>query len=239
MNLWQTNPGLLALFATLLTIGAYLAGLWLRERLQSPFANPVLIAIVLIGVTLRLAHLSYAEYFSGAQFIHFLLGPATVALAIPLVNSLSHIRRTLWPMLAALTCGSLVGVVAGYGLVRLFGGSQALALSMMPKSATTPIAISVSQTINGIPSLTAVFAIAGGILVAVGINPLLNKLGWDEPAALGLAAGTAGSGIGASQVIPQHSVAAAFAGIAIGINGAITAIVAPLLVSIIMHWFKN
>ena len=229
-------PVVMALLATGVTVGVYLAALRLKALLKTPLANPVLIAIVVIGAMLRVLHVSYAEYFTGAKVLHFLLGPATVALAIPLVRSLAHIRSTLWPMLAALGAGATVGIVSGYGLARLCGASQLVALSMAPKAATTPIAISVSQTIGGVPALSAVFDIAGGILVAISINPILGKLGWDEPAGLGLTAGTAGSGIGASQVIPQHTVAAAFAGVAIGLNGTMTAVLAPLLMNLLKRW---
>ena len=230
------SPGVLALFALVLTCGAYLAGVAVQRRLQNPLANPVMIAIILIGAVLRVFHLSYEDYFSGAQFIHFLLGPATVALAVPLVRSLEELRRGLWPTLLALVTGALVGAVSGYGLVRLCGGSQIIAFSMLPKSLTTPIAIGVAQTVGGLPSLAAVLAIAGGILVAVGLDPVLRLLHIHEPATRGLAAGTAGSGIGASRVIPQHPVAAAFAGVAIGINGLLTALLAPLLAPWLRHW---
>lgn len=230
------SPQIFPLAALTLTLGAYLIGDALQRRLRNPLANPVLIAIVLIGITLRVLHISYQDYFAGAQLIHFLLGPATVALAIPLVLSLEHMRRGFVPMLAALLAGSLIGMVSSYALVRLFGGSQFIALSMLPKSLTTPIAIGVSQTIGGLPSLTAVLAIAGGILVAVSIDHLLGWTRIADPAARGLAAGTAGSGIGASRVIPQHSLAAAFAGVAIGANGFITAVLAPLIVPLLKHW---
>jgi putative effector of murein hydrolase len=230
------SPGVVPLFALVLTLGAYLFGVEVQKRVRNPLANPVLIAIVIIGVTLRLMHLSYQAYFTGAQFIHFMLGPATVALAIPMVRALEHMRRGFWPMMAALCAGSLVGLVAGYGLVRLLGGSQAVALSMAPKSLTTPIAIAVSASIGGIPSLSAVLAIIGGILVAVSIDPVLHWMKIRGPAARGLAAGTAGSGIGASRVIPQHTISAAFAGVAIGANGILTALLAPILVPLLKHW---
>jgi putative effector of murein hydrolase len=230
------SPGVVPLFAMALTLGSYLLGIQLQRRTRSPLANPVLVAIVLIGVTLRLLHISYATYFSGAQFIHFLLGPATVALAIPLVRSLEHMRRRLWPMFAALLGGSLVGMLSGYGLVRLLGGSQLVALSMLPKSLTTPIAIGIAENIGGNPSLTAVLAIAGGILVAIGMDHVLGWMKITEPSARGLAAGTAGSGIGAARVIPQHSLSAAFAGVAIGANGCITAVLAPVIVPLLKHW---
>lgn len=109
----RISPGVLPLFALVLTLGAYLLGLSLQRPLRSPLANPVLIAIVAIGALLRLLHISYEAYFSGAQFIHFLLGPATVALAIPLVRSLEHIRRGLFPMLTALLAGALAGILSG------------------------------------------------------------------------------------------------------------------------------
>jgi len=230
------SPGIVPLFAIVLTLGAYLFGVEVQKRLRNPLANPVLIGIVLVGITLRVLHLSYQDYFTGAQFIHFLLGPATVALAIPMVRALEHMRRGFWPMLSALVAGSLVGLLSGYGLVRLLGGSQAIALSMAPKSLTTPVALAVSIAIGGIPSLSVAFAILGGILVAVFIDPLLHWLNINEPSARGLAAGTAGSGIGASRVIPQHTLSAAFAGVAIGANSILTAILAPIVIPLLKHW---
>jgi len=223
------------IFAPCLTIGAYLLGVEVQGRWRSPILNPVLIAILLVGVTLRLCNISYGTYFSGAQMIHLLLGPATVALAIPLVVSLDHIRRGARTIFTALVVGSVTGMVSGYALVRLLGGSRLVALSMLPKSATTPIAIEIARSLGGVPPLAAVFAIGGGILVAVGINPILRCLKWDSPGALGIAAGTAGSGIGASQVIPQHPLAAAFAGLAIGLNGLLTAVLAPLISLSLRH----
>ena len=107
---------------------------------------------------------------------------------------------------------------------------------MAPKSLTTPIAIGVSQAIGGNPSLTAVVAIVGGVLVAISIDPIFSLLSIQAPAVKGLAAGTAGSGIGAAQVIPQHPVAAAFAGVAIGLNGLLTAVLAPVIIPLLKHW---
>ena len=238
---WSTlphtlSPGIVPLFAIVLTLGAYLFGVEVQKRLPNPLANPVVIAIVIVGVTLHFLHLSYQDYFTGAQFIHFLLGPATVALAIPMVRALEHMRRGFWPMISALLAGSLIGLISGYGIVRLLGGSQVVALSMAPKSLTTPIAIAVSSSMGGIPSLSAVLAILGGILVAISIDPVLDWLKINEPSARGLAAGTAGSGIGASRVIPQHTLSAAFAGVAIGANGILTAVLAPILVPLLKHW---
>lgn len=223
------------LFLLPLTILFYLAGVWLQRRTRSPLANPTLIGIVLVGITLGLLHISYTQYFSSVQLLHFLLGPATVALAIPMVQSLEHLRRGLLPTLAALFAGALTGAISSYGLVRLCGGNHLLALSMMPKSLTTPIAMGVADNIGGIASLTAVFAIVAGILTAIFLPMLLRVLRIQHPAATGLAAGTAGSGIAAASVIPLGPVPAAFAGIAIGVNGLMTAMLAPLLVRLFEH----
>ena len=236
MSIPPVSTGLIAPLSLTLTLGAYLIGLAVARQVRSPIANPVLIAIVIIGMSLHALHITYAQYFAGAQFIHFLLGPGTVALAIPLVRSLQVMRRNLVPMLVSLLSGSVVGLISGYGLVRLCGGSQLIALSMAPKSLTTPIAIGVSQAIGGDASLTAVLAILGGIMVAISIDPILRSLHAESPAAKGLSAGTAGSGIGAAQVIPQHPVAAAFAGVAIGLNGLFTAALAPAIVPLLKHW---
>ena len=224
------------LIALTSTTTVYLLGVLLQRQLRSAAANPVLFSVLVLGSTLYFMHIPYAAYFAGAQLLHFLLGPATVALAIPLVRSLEAIRRSLVPLLAALLAGSLTSAVTGYAVARLLGAPQPIALSALPKSLTTPIALDVSEAIGAIPSLTVVLAIAAGILVAVVIDGTLCLLRIRDWRAVGLAAGTAGSGIGASQVIPQHPLAAAFAGVALGANGLVTALLAPLLALILKHW---
>lgn len=223
-------------FLLLLTLGAFLAGASLHRRSGSSLANPTLVAIVLIGLTLRILEIPYAQYFGSVQLLHFLLGPATVALALPLVRSIEHLRRSLLPTLAGLVAGALTGAVSSYVLVRLLGGDRTLALTMLPKSLTTPIALEVSQTIGGIGSLTAVFAIAAGILVAVALPWMTKVLRIRDEAAAGLAAGTAGSGIATARVISMGAVPVAFAGVAIGLNGLITAAIAPLLARVLARW---
>ena len=223
-------------FPLLLTIGMYLVGVAVQRQTRWALANPVLVSILLVAVTLRALHIPYATYFSGAQLLHFLLGPATVALAIPLASAIEHIRRNLWPMLLALLAGSVTSMVSGYALVRVLGGSQVLALSMLPKSLTTPIALDIAQNLGAIPSLVAVLAILAGILVAVSINAVVRWMHVSDPSAIGLAAGTAGSGVGASRVLDQHPLSAAFAAVAIGLNGLITAWLAPFFAALLKHW---
>lgn len=223
------------IFLVTLTLCAYLLGAALSRRTKSSLANPTLIAILMVGLVMRVAGLSYLVYFQGAQLLHFLLGPATVALAIPLVRSLEHLRRGLLPTLAALLAGSVTGAVSAYVLVRLCGGDKLLAITMLPKSLTTPIALGVSYSIGGVPALTTVFAIAAGVLVAVCL-PLLQRIfRVTDPAAAGLAAGTSGSGIATARVVPMGALPVALAGVAIGLNGLITAVLAPLLARVLKH----
>lgn len=233
---WHALPVYLStssLFWLAFTLAAYVVGARIQKLVKgNAIANPVLLAIFFIGATLRLTGVGYKTYFSGAQFIHFLLGPATVALAIPLVNNLHHIRKSIGPLFAALLAGSLTAAVSGYALVRLLGGTQEVAVSMMPKAATTPIAIGVAQATGGLPSLTAVLAIAGGVIAAVCIQKAMSWLRIKDWRAYGLAAGTAGSGIGTAQVIPLHEMAGAFAGLAVGLNGLMTSILVPFLLHV-------
>jgi putative effector of murein hydrolase len=230
------TPALLPLCWLTVTVGAYLIGVLLQRRLRgSPLANPVLIAIVLVGAVLALSHTSYASYFQGAQFIHFLLGPTTVALAIPLLRNLAHIRRSMWAIVVAIGAGAAAAGVSGLGLVWLLGGTRQVALSMAPKAATTPIAMAISTQIGGVAALSAVFAIIGGIVTAVAAPALLKRIGGNDWRVYGLAAGTAGSGIAAAQAASLNGTAAAFAALAIGLNGLISALLVPLIALLWPH----
>ena len=235
-DLWvQLTPT--PLFGLTLTILSYLVGHAIQRACRgAALANPVLISILLIGGILGITGTPYRTYFAGAQLIHFLLGPATVALAVPLVRNLGHLRRSLPGIAPALTAGSLVSAIGGITLVEICGGSRAAALSMAPKAVTTPIAIEVTQTVGGIPSLGAVLAIASGVLVAISIQSLLRWAKITDWRAFGLAAGTVGSGIGAAHAISFDEIAGAFAALAIGLNGLLTALMVPTLVHFWPHF---
>jgi putative effector of murein hydrolase len=213
------------------TISAYVFGQIIQRACNgSPPANPVLIAILVVSVLLEATGTPYARYFAGAQFIQFLLGPATVALAVPLALNLNHVRRSFPGIGLALLAGSLTSALSGIAVVAWLGGGRAVALSMAPKAVTTPIALSLSQEIGGIPALTAALAIAGGIIAAIVGKTLLHWLRVDDWRAHGLAAGVAGSGVAAAQVAPLSGLAAAFAALGIGLNGLLTAVIVPLVV---------
>jgi putative effector of murein hydrolase len=168
----------------------------------------VLIAILVVSVLLEDTGTPYARYFSAAQFIQFLLGPATVALAVPLALNLNHVRRSFPEVGLALLAGSLTSALSGIAVVAGLGGGRVVALSMAPKAVTTPIALSLSQEVGGLPALTAALAIGGGIIAAIVGKTLLHSLRVDNWRAHGLAAGVPGSGVAAAQVAPLSGLAA-------------------------------
>lgn len=218
-----------------LTIAAYTCAhaIYVRCR-HSPLANPVAIAIVLIGAALSLTGMSYERYFSGAQFVHFLLGPATVALAIPLARHLPRVRKVMLPVLCTLVAGSVTAIVSAVLLVKAFGGSALLALSIGPKSATTPIAMAASQQLGGMPALTAVLVISTGIVGAVTARCLFDLLRIADPEARGFALGLAAHGIGTARAIQVSPAMGAFAVLGMGLNGVLTALLSPWLVPLLM-----
>lgn len=219
-----------------LTLCAYVVAQVIYARCNySPLANPVAIAIALVSISLVVSGMSYQRYFAGAQFVHFLLGPATVALAVPLARQLPRMRRAFLPLLAALFCGCVTAIVSAVAVVVLLGGSPELARTVGPKSATTPIAMAVSERLAGVPALTAVLVIGTGIFGAVSARFLFNGLRIASPAARGFALGVAAHGIGTARAFQVSAEMGAFAGLGMGLNGILTALLAPWLVPVVMR----
>jgi predicted murein hydrolase (TIGR00659 family) len=212
------------------TLVAYVIGDALsRAAGRHPLVNPVLIAVGLLVAVLLASGTPYATYFEGAKFVHFMLGPATVALAVPLWDNRKRIRRALWPMLAALVAGSATAMVSALALARAFGlGPETLA-SLAPKSVTAPVAIGVAEGLGGSPTLAAVLVILTGISGAVLAGPVLDLLDIRDPRARGFATGIAAHGIGTARAFQEDETAGAFSGIAMGLNALLTALIAPLI----------
>ena len=204
---------------------------------RHPLINPVAIAAAILSVLLLATHTSYQTFFDGAQFVHFLLGPATVALAIPLYRNLGRVRATLMPIGCALVLGSVTAIVSVVVVGGLLGMPTAILASLGPKSVTTPIAMSLAKANGGIPALTAVFVMITGIFGAVIVTPLMNALRIRDFAARGFAAGLSAHGLGTARAFQVDPLAGAFAGIALGLNGAVTAVVTPLILPWLLHWF--
>jgi predicted murein hydrolase (TIGR00659 family) len=218
------------------TLVAYQAGYWLyRKSGYNPLVNPVLIAVIALVALLKLSDIDYLTYFEGAQFVHFLLGPATVALAIPLFQQLQQLRKSLLAILVSVVAGSLTAAVSAVGIGWVLGASRATLLSLAPKSVTTPIAMGIAEKIGGLPSLTAVLVILTGMTGAMLATYTLNLLNIKDWRARGLAIGVASHGIGTARAILVHPLAGAFAGLAMGLNGIATSLLLPLLAT----WFAG
>jgi predicted murein hydrolase (TIGR00659 family) len=221
-----------------LTLCAYVFAHWVYGRCgMSPLANPVAIAVAIIALVLVASGMSYQRYFAGAQFVHFLLGPATVALALPLARQAPRLRRSLLPLACALLAGCVTAIVSAVTVALLLGATSQLARTIAPKSATSPIAMAVSEHLGGIPALTAVLVICTGIFGAITGRFMMNALRIESHAARGLALGVAAHGIGTARAFQVSPEMGAYAGLGMGLNGVLTALLAPWLVPLLLEWF--
>ncbi len=226
----EASP-LVALTATLV---AYQVGLWLHERCgRRPFANPVLLAVALLVGLLLLTDTAYADYFAGAQFVHFLLGPATVALAVPLHNQLSALKGAVLATAVAIAAGALVAAASAVGLAWALGASAETMVSLAPKSVTTPIAMALSERLGGLASLTAVVVIITGMIGAIIGGWLLDRCRITDRRARGLAFGVAAHGIGTARAFQLGETEGAFAGLAMGLNALVTTLLVAAALALV------
>ncbi|QDL99428.1 MULTISPECIES: LrgB family protein [Rhodopseudomonas] len=202
---------------------------------RNPLVNPVLHAMWIIGVFLWATGTSYTTYFGGAQFVHFLLGPATVALAVPLYENRKLVLAAILPMALALVVGCVTAIVSVVWLAQLAGLPETVVLSLAPKSVTAGVAMGISESLRGDPSLTAVAVILTGILGAIIVSPLMNRLGIRDYRARGFAVGLASHGIGTARAFQVDAIAGVFAGIAMSLNALITALLVPVLVTLLVR----
>ena len=199
---------------------------------QAPWANPVLWSVITLACTLLATGVPYPTYFAGAQFIHFLLGPAVVALAWPLWLRRDELRQRWHRLLAAALAGGTVAAGSAFGLGWLMGLPQEVILSLVPKSVTAPVAMGIAEQIGGIPALAAVFAVITGLIGALCGKYLFAWLriptdseGW---AARGFALGTAAHGLGAARAMQVNNDAGAYAGLALGLQVVLASLLLPL-----------
>ena len=194
-----------------LTLLAYLAAVWLYQKSgNSPYLIPVLPSVVLVVAVLLLTGTPYPVYFDHVQALYFLIGPATVALAVPLYGQL-HSIRTMWrPLGAALLVGSSAAIVSAVLVAWALGGSLETILSLAPKSASMPFALPVAERLGGLASLAAVAVAITGILGAVVARPVLNALGIENHAVRGFAVGLTAHAIGTARALQVSETAARF-----------------------------
>ncbi|MCS6765194.1 MAG: LrgB family protein [Candidatus Protistobacter heckmanni] len=191
--------------------------------------NPVAVAIAIVAAVISIGQVSYEDYFAGAQFIHFLLGTATVSLAVPIYRGVASLKGRALPLLVALFYGGGTSILTAVGLARLLGGDAQIVRAMYAKSVTAPIGMGIAERIGAAPTLTAVFAVTTGILGAILAPFVLNALrivpGWQR----GFSAGLAAHGLGTSRAFQVAQENGMFASLAMGLHGILGALLIPLL----------
>ncbi|MFP8968385.1 LrgB family protein [Pokkaliibacter sp. CJK22405] len=214
----------------LMTLAAYSLGLWLNRKLGgSPWLHPVLLAMAMLITLLVVLGVPYKTYFSGAQLIHFLLGPATVALAVPLYDHLSKVREILGVLLMTCLAGAIVAALTAAGVALLLRADHQTVLSIMPKSVTSPIAMGVAETLGGIPSLTAGLVLITGAFGCMAGPLVFRWMKVEDPRVKGFVLGVTAHGFGTAHAFQYGAVAGAFGGLAIGMAGLFTAFFLPAL----------
>ncbi|TXJ18759.1 MAG: LrgB family protein [Afipia sp.] len=202
---------------------------------RNPLMNPVLHSIWVIGIFLYLTGTSYTTYFSGAQFVHFLLGPATVALAVPLYENRERVAAAILPMLAALLVGSATAIVSVMLFAEAAGLPREIVLALAPKSVTAGVAMGISETLGANPAITVISTVLTGVMGAIVVTPTMNRLGITDFRARGFAVGLASHGIGTARAFQVDEVAGVFAGIAMGLNALVTSLLVPVAVTLLLR----
>ena len=217
-----------------LSLLAYSLGLWLYQRAQRPvILHPVLTAAALIALALHSADINYRDYVASNQLLYLLLGPATVALAVPLHQEFHHLRGLVLPILVTIVCGAIIAVLSAVGIAWLAGASDSVLLALTPKSVTTPIALGIAERIGALGSLTAGIVVFTGVSAAL-LAPLVFRLtGLADERLRGLVLGLNGHGVGTAIAFERSPVSGAFASLAMGLTGALTALTLPL----ILRWW--
>ncbi|MBM7000461.1 LrgB family protein [bacterium] len=213
-------------FGIILSIVAFEGAVWLNKHIRTPLLNPLLVAVTFIIVILTTFRIPLSDYQQGARVISFFLGPATAVLAFSIYQQITILKKHFIPVLAGCLMGSITSIVSSYLLCKAFGMDQAVTMSTLPKSVTTPIAMSISQELGGITSITVAVVIASGIMGSI-LAPTLTKLFHvKSPIAAGVAIGTCSHAIGTSKALEINELEGAMSGIAIGVSGLITMIIA-------------
>lgn len=221
------------IFSLTLVTGTYLAALTLYKKTRISLLHPLITSIFVIIVVLKTMGVEYESFQKGSHLIHFLLGPSVVALGYVLYEQIHHLKGNVISILTAVFVGAIVGIVSVIAIGHLMGADQALIATLQPKSVTTPIAMSIAEKSGGIPSLTAVIVVAVGIFGSI-IGPLvMNTLGIESRIAKGLALGASSHGVGTAAAIQIGTVEGALSGLAIGLMGIMTAILVPVISSIL------
>lgn len=221
MSAWLQTPGC----AVALTVGAYALAHALNRRYRRVWTNPLLLSAAALVLLLGATHADIGRYEAQTELISFWLGPATVALAIPLYKQYAKLRAHLVPIAAGVGMGVLAGLAVAPLVAWSLGSPTSIIASLVPRSVTTPIAIQLAPLVGGIPSLTAVFVTITGLLGNLAGPEWLRWLGVTSPVALGVAVGAGSHGIGTARLLAEHPESAGFSALGMTLAGLTTALV--------------
>lgn len=206
---------------------------WNRTRLA--LLNPAIVSIAAVMIILLATHTPYAQYERGSRLIAFWLGPAVVALGVPLALQLERVRRNFPAITLALLAGAITGIVIAVGVAHALGASPVIVRSLAPRSATTPIAIAVTTRLGGLPALSAVVSIVSGALGGFAGVGLLRLAGVRSRLATGLALGAAAHGLGTARAADEGDIEGGASGLAMGVMGILTALLAPVILALVLR----
>lgn len=216
----------------ILTMASFKIGIIIYEKTnKNTLLQPIIIAYIIIMSAILLTGTSYEEYFDSVKIIHFFLGPATVALALPLFNNLKYIKSLFIPIAITLVVAGVFSIVIAVGLLWSLDANLETILSMTTKSITAPIAIITSKQIGAIPSLAVGFVIITGIIGALLGTIIFKLVKVKHETSKGFALGLISHGIGTARAIEIGEKAAAFSALAMGLSGMFTAIFLPIVIS--------
>lgn len=217
------------IFAVIISLLFYELGIYINKKTRIAIFNPLLIAIILIIVTMTILKIPLEEYKKGGDLIALFLTPATVILAVPLYKNIHALKEDYKAILGGVTVGSVAAIASVWGLSRLFGLTDNLEASLIPKSITTPMGIELSSQLGGIPSVTVAAIIVTGIIGAVFAQWILKVFKITDKTAKGIAIGTSAHAVGTSKAVEIGETEGAMSGLAIGLAGLVTVIVATIL----------
>lgn len=222
------------LLSLTITLLAFQFSAWLVHRLRAgTYLHPVLVSMAILIGFLLVTDTSYQTYFEGAQFVHFLLGPATVALAVPLYDNFARVRRVLKPLTVACLVGSITAALSAVAVGLALNASQETILSLAPKSVTSPIAMGIADKLGGLPALTAALVLVTGSIGCITAPWLFRLLRIRDETVKGFTLGLSAHGFGTAQAFTISPLAGAFAGLGIGFAGVVTAFLLPLIIRLL------
>ena len=219
------------IFGILITIIFFNIGIYIQKKTKKPIFNPLLIAILGIILFLGITNIPYENYKLGADIINMFLGPVTIVLAVPLYKQFDLFKKYLVEILIGITCGVLVSFISIKLVGHFTNADINIINSLIPKSITTPMGISLTKVLNGIEAITVVAIILTGILGAM-ISPIIFKIGKiNHPVAKGIALGTSAHALGTTKALEMGEVEGAMSGLSIGLSGIITVILIPIIIN--------